>query len=52
MSFLDDIKSKAEELMGSVPEEMSNHVEDATSGLTDLSEQAQDILPGNNQEEK
>jgi hypothetical protein len=52
LSIFDDIKAKAEEFMGGAPEEINNHIEDATNSLGDLPEQAQDILPGDNQEEK
>ncbi|HEU5121665.1 MAG TPA: hypothetical protein VFT59_02375 [Candidatus Saccharimonadales bacterium] len=51
MSIFDDIKAKAEEFMAGAPEEINNQVEDATGGLTDVTQQAQDILP-DNQEEK
>ncbi len=47
MSIFDDIKAKAEELMG-------GGLEDATGQVTELGEQAKDIIPGlgENEEQK
>jgi hypothetical protein len=44
MSIFDDIQAKAQELMGGA--------EDITGGLSDLGDQAQDILPGQGEDEQ
>jgi hypothetical protein len=44
MSLFDDIRTKAEELLGGSTEDITSGIEDATSGLTDVGDQVQDVF--------
>lgn len=55
MSFFDDIKAKAEELLGGAGEDVGGTINDTVGSITDHTDQLQDILPGggeNNEENK
>jgi hypothetical protein len=44
MSIFDEIKAKAEELMGGGTDEISSQIEDATNGLGDSIDQTQGLF--------
>jgi len=49
MSFLDDIRTKAEELFGGASEQVGSNIEDATNQVSEITDQAQnakDVLSG------
>ncbi|HET6746986.1 MAG TPA: hypothetical protein VFH06_02675 [Candidatus Saccharimonadales bacterium] len=50
MSFFDDIKAKAEELLGNSGEDVRTTIEDMTGNVTDITGQVQDSLSGEKNE--